>query len=150
MIKRCGSRGSAAAPESLNFSLNLRSWASATKFKGEKPWLYPAPDKPDPVAADKPTFGEANSLVLLGKKGMKSAANKPTEKYIRLDPESRYSDKYRIKNISEVRKLVGGKPSLPSLHWCMNLRSTDTPQLAQQERINRIQSLKEAASKIKS
>ena len=133
MIKRTATRGK-DAPSSLNFSMNLRNWASATKFKVEKPWVYPAPGKPDPVAADKPVFGDSASLASFTRRGKKNLLTqaKTMEKYIRLDPESRYSDKYRIKNISEVRKLVGGqgKTALPSLHWCTSLRKADTPQLA--------------------
>ena len=81
------------------------------------------------MGADKSTFGEPSNLLMKGGKARAGNRGIKTQlkgiKYLTGDPGTRYSDSYRIKNISEVRKLCTSTTNLPQLAWSMSLRPED-------------------------
>jgi len=118
----------------LNFALNLRTWANNTTFNAQEPWIYPkAKETYDPVALDKPSFGEP-PVSLLGKGKSRQLTNQEKTtmknlKYLSSDAGTPYTGQYRIKNVGEVRNLKTSTSNLPQLAWAVSLRPEDPSKL---------------------
>lgn len=93
----------------MSYYLNLRTWAPKTSFKASEPWEYPKKRQSyDVVGADKSSFPAPPRLSKKPIDRSKSALK--NIKYLSGDPGTAYSDKYRMKNIGEVRT-IGTKTS---------------------------------------
>lgn len=115
-------------PQNLNFELNLRTYRNKTKFFGQTAWEYPQAKKYyDPVQLDKPTFGhthqlskkglidpQANDKLMAGQQpsDTQRQTNFAVSNYLSCDPQNKkYSSKYRVKNVGELKMLLNAKGS---------------------------------------
>jgi len=117
----------------LNFELNLRTYRIGTNFTAQEPWVYPkANDYYDPVALDKPTFGHTMQLTKSSKvvnmrdfrlNGGDELPKRNLGPYLGSSADAlKYSDKYRIKNLGELRLLLTKSTDQPTMMWSTNLR----------------------------
>ena len=129
-------------PSQLNFELNLRTYASSSKFTGQKPWEYPqskGKGNYDPVGIDKGSFGHTQDLtsklqMLMTKRRSKNDDYDDTKsrrqdltKFIHSDPQNKkYSNKYRVTNANDLKILLTKNKThatnVPTLAWQTSLR----------------------------
>lgn len=123
---KCTPTNPSRHPTNLNFELNLRTYRNNTKFMSQEPWEFPQAKKHyDPLQLDKPTFGHAHQLTKKGlvtesPAGKTAGAGEALEtghpnikgNYLSSHPQNKkYSSKYRIKNVGELKMLLTRKGS---------------------------------------
>ena len=133
--------------EDLNWGMNLRQYQNSTLFNADTPFQYPrSREHFEPIAENtKTAFGFSWQVNKQGKqmyttarhsgfnKGLKTTTvDEKSEKmrldmmrtqYLTGDPGTRrYKDKYRIKNIGEVRQLIRKQTNQTTLNWMTGLR----------------------------
>jgi len=103
--------------------MSLRNWQIKGNFKASEPFMYPAPKETfDPVGLDKPTFGESHDLKIGNIARRSQETKKGQTKYIKYDAGSRYTNKFKERNINEIRALSTRQSNVPTLAWTTTLR----------------------------
>ena len=102
-----------ATQNDLNFGMNLRNYKNSTAFKGDEPWLYPAPKVFNPSTI----YEEQRRTSDLKDKNIRA---------------SKFEDKLAERNANELSHLTG-IGGAPLAQWHCSLRGDRQPRKIKKE-----------------